>query len=64
MEAENVSFDFIYNLLMVKKKILRDDKLSKEIQKRNVKDLNAILKQLTKKQDQSDKLLSKAKADV
>ena len=64
MEAENVSFDFIYNLLNVKKKILRDDKLSKEIQKRNVKDLNAILKQLTKKQDQSDKLLSKAKADV
>ena len=31
------------------RKIARDDKLTNEVQKRNVKDLKAILKQLTRK---------------
>lgn len=42
----------------------RDDKLSNEVQKRNVKDLKAILKQMTKKHKQFESLITKAKQDI
>ncbi len=43
---------------------MRDDKLSNEIQKRNIKDLKSVLKQLNKKQEQFSTLITKAKEDI
>lgn len=44
--------------------MIRDDKLSAEVQRRNIKDLRAIFKQLQKKESQFDGLIASAKESI